>query len=98
MADDYFAAIQRIEQRLEIGPEKEKEEKDEVVKVQDRAQMLVIAYQLAQPELCFEDRLGIAAKPRELCGQMDKTLSSGNLAALATTFQDPAINNLFPGR
>jgi site-specific recombinase XerD len=38
VAEDYFAAMERVEQRLEIVPESKQETKDEVVKVQERTQ------------------------------------------------------------
>ena len=68
VADDYFAAIQRIEQRLEIGPELENETNHEIVKVLERTRMMQLTEQLALPELCFNDRLRIAAQLRELFG------------------------------
>ena len=64
VADDYFAAMQRIEQRLDIAPETN----DEVVKVQERAQVLRWVERLAQPELCLEDRLSAVEQLRELFG------------------------------
>ena len=69
VADDYFAAMQRIEQRLEIvPPESTKGQKYEIVKVKARTQVLGWVEQLARPELYFEERLGIAAQVRELLG------------------------------
>jgi hypothetical protein len=62
VADDYFAAMERVEERLQIGEEK----KDEVVKVQE--QILVFAEQLAQPEISFSERLNIAEQLRGLFG------------------------------
>ncbi len=56
VADDYFAAMQRVEQRLQLS----KEKKDEVVKVQEYAQLLVWLERLAAPELCQKERLDIA--------------------------------------
>lgn len=60
VADDYFAAMERVEQRLEILPPKEEESKDEVVNVQGRAQVLVWVERLALSELCQKERLEIA--------------------------------------
>jgi integrase/recombinase XerC len=60
VADDYFAAMQRVEQRLEIIPEADHERNDEVVKVLGQAQLLEWAVQLAKPELQLDARLDIA--------------------------------------
>ena len=66
VADDYFAAMQRIEQRLEIVPELKNETNHEVVKVLERNQMLGWVEQLAQPKLCFNERLGIVTQLQSL--------------------------------
>ena len=65
VADDYFVAMERIEQRLAIGEEK----KNENVKVQTitctsekRAKLLEFADQLAQPDLCQEERLSVVSQ------------------------------------
>lgn len=60
VADDYFAAMQRVEQRLEIVPVKEEDMGD--VKVQKVFQLIE---QLETPELCYEERLGIAGQLRQ---------------------------------
>jgi site-specific recombinase XerD len=64
VADDYFAAMQRVEQRLEILPKLEQE--DEVVKVQPDLFQLI--EQLEMPKLCLEERRNIALQLRELFG------------------------------
>jgi hypothetical protein len=80
VADDYFAAMQRVEQRLDIiptvsggivskEPDPAPEKKDEVIKVQDRAQLLAWVDLLSLPGLPQADRLSIAAQvKRELVG------------------------------
>jgi len=60
VAEDYFAAMERVEQRLEIGEEK----KNEVVKV--RPNVLQLTEQLEMPELCLEERVGVANDLREV--------------------------------
>jgi len=60
MANDYFAAMQRVEQRLDIPPAQH--ENIEVIKVQDVFQLI---QKLELPKLCFEERLGIACQLRE---------------------------------
>jgi site-specific recombinase XerD len=58
VAEDYFAAMERVEQRLEIVPAPKVEH--EVVKVQGRAQILVWVERLTLSELGQEERLDIA--------------------------------------
>ncbi len=61
VAEDYFAAMSRVEQRLEIAPvsKPEPEIEYEVIKVPERAQLLAWVEQLAMPELGQEERLEI---------------------------------------
>ncbi len=68
VAEDYFAAMQRVEQRLQIGEEK----KVEVVKVQEQMQLFQLIEQLEMPELCVKDRLGIASQLREVFSNFAK--------------------------
>jgi len=60
VAEDYFAAMQRVEQRLDIAPEEKQETSDEVVNVLPIAQLLFWVERLALPELCQQERLEIA--------------------------------------
>lgn len=62
VADDYFAAMQRKEQRLEIIQPPRHEANDEVVKVQEL--LLPFIQQLERLELSVEERYGIAAQLR----------------------------------
>jgi hypothetical protein len=66
VAEDYFAAMERVEQRLEIVPAKQNDM--EVVKVQEPAKVLQLIEQLEIPELCYEERLDITLQLRELFG------------------------------
>jgi hypothetical protein len=50
------------------SPEPEQESNAEVIKDLNRSQLLVFAEQLAQPELCYEERLDMAVQLRELFG------------------------------
>jgi site-specific recombinase XerC len=64
VADDYFTAMQRVEQRLEIGPPPKEEEptlQDEVVKV-PQPQILARIEHLALHELCPQERIEIAGQ------------------------------------
>ncbi|GAB1471730.1 hypothetical protein MASR2M66_26080 [Chloroflexota bacterium] len=66
VADDYFTAMQRVEQRLDILPMQEK--KYEVVKVQ----LMQIIEKLETPELRFEERALLTVQLREAFGKIDK--------------------------
>lgn len=60
VADDYFAAMGRVEERLQILPPKqETEEVVNVPVVQDRARLLFWMERLALPKLGHEERLEI---------------------------------------
>jgi integrase len=76
VAEDYFAAMQRVEQRLdivptglgEIVPAPKEESKNEVVNVQPADRVLFWIERLALPELCQQERLEIAANLKQtLC-------------------------------
>jgi hypothetical protein len=58
VADDYYMAMERVEQRLELlgGQEKLGPKIDE----NERGQLLIFAAQSSQPELTLESRLEIA--------------------------------------
>jgi len=53
-------------------PSLNRKKKDEAVKAQGQSQLLELAEQLSQPELCFEERLGIVARLRELLGVVNE--------------------------
>ena len=60
VADDFYAAMKRVEQRLEIVSVEDDENQDEDVKVQD------FLDQLAQPGLGEAERLAIVARMRQV--------------------------------
>ena len=62
VAEDYFTAMARVEQRLEIVPAEPKDM--EVVKVQEPEKLIQLIERLELPELCFEQRLDIACQMR----------------------------------
>ncbi len=70
VAEDYFAAMERVEQRLEIVPAQQKD--IEVVKVQEPVKLLQLIEQLEIPELCLEERLDITLQLRELFGAVQE--------------------------
>ena len=78
VAEDYFTAMERVEQRLDIVPP-ELEESIEVVNVQERNQILEFAEQLAQPEISFSERLSIAEQLRGLFGAINEHLSPNQI-------------------
>ena len=84
VAEDYFTAMRRVEQRLDISPAPEPEPETEanyaVVKVPEHMQILTWVEQLAHPELGQQERLEIAQN-------LKRALSSswvGNLAPPVT--------------
>ena len=66
VADDYFAAMSRVEQRMEIAPlpkpVEEPNQEDEVVKEQERTRIITWLEQLALPDLCQEERLELVSQ------------------------------------
>jgi hypothetical protein len=68
VAEDYFAAMERVEQRLDIVPEPRQKTDDEVVKVQEPVKLIRLIEQLEMPKLCLEERLGLTLQLRELFG------------------------------
>jgi len=68
IAEDYFVAMERVEQRLEIVPEPKQEIEDEVVKVQEPTKVIQLIERLETPDLCIEERLDITLQLRELFG------------------------------
>ena len=66
VADDYFAAMERVEQRLDIVPTQQKDM--EVVNVQEPEKLFQLIEQLEIPELGYEERLDITLQLRELFG------------------------------
>jgi hypothetical protein len=74
VAEDYFTAMARVEQRLEIVPAQQNDM--EVVKVQEPAKVLQLIEQLEIPELCFEERLDITLQLRKLFGVVQESESA----------------------
>jgi integrase len=72
VAEDYFTAMSRVEQRLDIVPEPAEPETEEyeVVNVRVGSQIMLWVERLAQPELCPQDRI-------ELAENIKRALSSG---------------------
>jgi site-specific recombinase XerD len=67
VADDYFAAMEEVEKRLDVSPsEAEPPAEAEPVPEPERQALLVIAEQLAEPELSQEVRLVLAAQIRQV--------------------------------
>lgn len=74
VADDYFAAMQGVEQRLEIAPAEEEEKDIEDVKVQ--TEIFQLLARLEAPELGCEERLGIASQLRMILGEVQVQTTS----------------------
>lgn len=62
VAEDYFAAMSRVEQRMEIAPARIPENERSVVKVPKRIEVLAWVERLALPELCPQERRDLAEK------------------------------------
>ena len=88
VAEDYFTAMRRVEQRLDISPapqpEPETEENYEVVKVPEHMQILTWVEQLAHPDLNQQERLEIAQN-------LKRTLSLGWVRNLAPPLTVAAV-------
>jgi hypothetical protein len=67
VAEDYYAAMERIEQRLDVGTPPEPNHTETPVKgSDDRAQLLELAARLAKPELGVESRLNLVEQVRQV--------------------------------
>jgi hypothetical protein len=65
--DDYFAAMERVEERLDILPRKEEEGIGDV-----KVRVVQVIERLEVPELCLEERLEIVAQLREVLGKFNE--------------------------
>lgn len=74
VAEDYFAAMQRVEQRLEIAPPKQEEPAMEIMPKLKYEQVLALAEELSMHELGLDQRLAIAQRLRELFGKEQSLL------------------------
>jgi hypothetical protein len=68
VAEDYFSAMARVEERLEIVPPKQEEPVAETTPPPEYEQVLALAEELSLPELSLDERLAIAQRLRELFG------------------------------
>jgi site-specific recombinase XerD len=68
VAEDYFAAMERVEQRLEVTPPKQEETVTETTPKPEYEQVLALAEELSLPELSLDGRLAIAQRLRDLFG------------------------------
>lgn len=68
VAEDYFAAMQGVEERLEIVPPKQEETVTETTPRPEYEQVLALAEELSLPYLSLDGRLAIAARLCELFG------------------------------
>lgn len=64
VADDYYAAMQKVEQRLDLLGEPENTQGS--ITEDERTQLLALTEQLAAPELGTEIRLEIVAQMRQV--------------------------------
>ena len=66
VAEDYYAAMERIEQRLDVGTPPEQDHAETPVNGRERAQLLELAARLAKPELGVESRLNLVEQVRQV--------------------------------
>ena len=67
VAEDYFKAMERVEQRLNVVPVKKEEPRESsIVNVPERSQVIVWVERLALPELCQQERLEIAESLKQV--------------------------------
>jgi site-specific recombinase XerD len=66
VADDYYAAMERIEQRLNVGPTPEQDHVETPVNGSERAQLLELTARLAKPGLGVESRLNLVEQVRQV--------------------------------
>jgi hypothetical protein len=57
VAEDYYAAMEVVEKRLEVAPPEMEDSADPPVNYNERAHLLELATQLAEPELGVQARL-----------------------------------------
>jgi hypothetical protein len=62
VAEDYYAAMKVVEKRLEVVPPDADDTADPPVNDNERAHLLELATQLAEPELGVEVRLGLVGQ------------------------------------
>ena len=65
VAEDYYAAMERIEQRLDVGMPTEPNHAEVPVKDSERARLLELAARLGEPELGVEIRLNLVERMRK---------------------------------
>jgi hypothetical protein len=59
VAEDYYAAMEVVEKRLEVAPPEREDKADPPVNDDERSHPLELATQLAEPELGIETRLDL---------------------------------------
>lgn len=65
VADDYFAAMQRVEQRLQVVSSELQEPARELIVEFEFGAVMTMMEQLAQPDLVFSERLEILKQLRQ---------------------------------
>ncbi|MBV6395155.1 MAG: Tyrosine recombinase XerC [Anaerolineales bacterium] len=68
VAEDYFAAMERVEQRLEVVPSRQEGPVAEITPPLEYVQVLALAEDLSRLELSLDGRLAIAQRLRDLFG------------------------------
>ena len=66
VAEDYYAAMEVVEKRLQVAPPEMEDDAKPRVNDNERAQLLELATQLAEPELGVEVRLDLVEQMCEV--------------------------------
>ena len=66
VAEDYYAAMEVVEKRLEIAPPEKEEDADPPVNDDERTHLLKLATRLTEPELDVEVRLDLVEQVCEV--------------------------------
>jgi hypothetical protein len=77
VAEDYYADMERIEQRLDVGTPPEPNHAEVPVNGSEWAQLLELAARLAKPELGVESRLNLVEQVRSITRKLTTALAAG---------------------
>ena len=66
VAEDYYAAMDVVEKRLEVAPSEEERDDEPELNDDDRAELLELASQLAEPDLSIEMRQDLVDQMRDV--------------------------------
>ena len=97
VAEDYYAAMDQIEERLELVPA-EAETTVEAVNNDERAQLLELVAQMAAPELGLEGRLELVAQMRRVLNGGEPSQKENQARGCGRRQRAPCSRSLTRGR